>query len=180
MPIFIGVDPGASGGISRITTGHERDPASQHLGRVVTVTITPMPDTPQDIWNSFPKILCHPTFAVLEKVQGYIGPQKTPKGGEPGRQPGSSMFKFGASYGRLQMALTAAGIPFVEVTPQKWQRALGIPPRNKAKETKYQFKKRLKEFAQKLFPFACITQDTADSLLVAEYARRHYYSVMKP
>jgi hypothetical protein len=101
------------------------------------------------------------SFAVLEKVGGYVGEA----------QPGSAAFKFGMSYGALRMALTAAGIPFDEVTPQRWQKTLGVTPREKG-EPKSSFKARLKTKAQSLFPRTSITLKTADALLLAEYCRR--------
>lgn len=36
------------------------------------------------------------------------------------------MFKFGVSYGAIQMALAAREIPFTIVAPQKWKAAVGI------------------------------------------------------
>ena len=69
------------------------------------------------------------------------------------------------------MALTAAGIPFEEVTPVVWQRGLGIPVRKKD-ESRSQFKGRLKAKAQQLFPQVKVTLKTADALLISEYCRR--------
>ena len=170
--VYLGIDPGASGGLAVIAAD--------------AVTAEPMPATERDIWQWFHWY--EPgqrPVAVLEKVGGYVGEA----------QPGSAAFKFGASYGMLKMALIAAGIPFEEVTPQTWQKALGIPPRRKGKrakrlkatkdgpkelysdrleggESKTQWKNRLKAFAQKLFPGAAVTLKTADALLLAEYCRR--------
>lgn len=147
--IFIGVDPGASGGIASISD---------------TAAALAMPSTDADIWNTldihrFGK--ARDAFAVIEKVQGYAGSPTV----------GSAMFKFGASYGGLRMALTAAGIPFEEATPQVWQRGLKIPQRTKA-ESKTAWKNRLKAAAQRLFPGIKVTLATADALLIAEYCRR--------
>jgi Holliday junction resolvasome RuvABC endonuclease subunit len=87
------------------------------------------------------------------------------------KQGVSSTFKFGVGYGGLRMALIAASIPFEEVTPRTWQKALGVVVRKKT-ETKTQFKNRLKAKAQQLFPRESITLKTADALLIAEYCRR--------
>ncbi len=152
--VYLGVDPGANGGLAAVTTSGSFGVAS-------------MPDTERDVWEWFADVKrqfpgCDP-FAVIEKVSGYIGEA----------QPGSAAFKFGASYGGLRMALVAAGIPFEEVTPQKWQKFLGIPPRNnKGGETKTAFKNRLKAKAQQLFPGVKVTLATADALLIMEYCRR--------
>lgn len=151
-PAFIGIDPGVSGGVASIW-GH-------------SVVMEAMPPTEADIFAWFlsqkPREINY--FAVIEKVGGFIK-------GNPA--PGSAMFKFGVGYGGLRMALIACGIPFEEVTPQKWQKALGITPRdNKGNESKSAFKNRLKAKAQQLFPGEKITLAVADALLIAEYCRR--------
>lgn len=151
--LYIGIDPGASGGLACLTPGG--------------VYHTPMPETERDVWdwvNDTPKYRANgsPCFAVIEKVGGYIQGNKL---------PGSAMFNFGRSYGGLRMALIAAGIPFEEATPQRWQKTLGIPSRKKD-ESKGQFKNRLKARAQQLFPSVKVTLATADALLIAEYCRR--------
>lgn len=148
---YLGVDPGASGGIVSI--------------RGNLVAATKMPETEQDVWtlvSSHSHLFGESTFAALEKVGGYVG---------DGGNPGSAMFKFGASYGGLRMALTAARIPFEEVTPQSWQKGLAIPKREKG-ESKTDWKNRLKRKAQQLFPSVEVTLATADALLIAEYCRR--------
>ena len=147
---FIGVDPGASGGLAALN------------GKVIVASA--MPETPQDIRNWVETVIGDETgmFAVLEKVQGYIGVG----------HPGSGMFKFGKSAGWLEMTLVCAGIPYEEVTPQKWQKALGIPKRDAKKESKQDFKRRLRAFAQRLFPNEKVTLATCDALLMAEFARR--------
>lgn len=145
---FIGIDPGASGGMACLEFG--------------VVHCTPMPETEKDIFEWVDDHNHETAFAVIEQVGGYIAGNK---------QPGSAMFKFGQSYGALRMALTAAGIPYELVTPQKWQKFLGIPGRKKT-ESKTQWKNRLKGHAQRLFPKANITLATADAVLLAEYCRR--------
>ena len=42
------------------------------------------------------------------------------------RQGVASMFSFGRTFGALQMALVANGIPHTIVTPQSWKKAAGI------------------------------------------------------
>jgi len=81
----------------------------------------------------------------------------------PGQGVASS-FKFGQGYGSLEMALTAAGIPFERVTPQKWQKALGCLTKGQKNVSKRK--------AQELFPTMKVTHATADALLIAEWGRR--------
>ena len=182
--IYIGIDPGASGGLAEIA--------------IDCTEAIPMPRTEKDIWEWVHWFQAgQKPYAMIEKVSGYIGES----------QPGSRAFRFGQSYGSLRMALIAAGVPFEEVTPQTWQKALGVSPRRKGgkkcdmcsglgtigvrdsvdeqidcprcqnkprlkEESKSQWKNRLKAKAQQLFPKLKITLKTADAILIAEYCRR--------
>lgn len=115
-----------------------------------------------EVW-ALNKVECDwSVHAIVEQVNGYVG---------DGGNPGSAMFKFGSNYGQVLMALTAASVPFETITPARWQRGLGVPPRKKG-ETKSEFKNRLKAMAQRLFPQVVVTLATADALLIAEYCRR--------
>lgn len=95
--LFMGVDPGASGGIAIV----------DHEGRLVFVT--KMPDTERDIYQAISNDV---DYTYIEKVHSFPG------------QGVSSTFKFGVSYGGLRMALIAAGLRFETVTPQRWQATL--------------------------------------------------------
>lgn len=148
LMVYMGIDPGQSGGLAAIAPGG--------------ITLEKMPPTERDTWDwiwsfgGIPNVV-----AIIEKVHSFPG------------QGVSSTFKFGMGFGGLKMALTAAMIPYEEVDPRRWQKALGIPPRKKA-EDKKKFKLRLKAFAQKLFPrVEGITLETCDALLIAEFARRY-------
>lgn len=152
---YVGIDPGASGAVSVLC------PAGP--------TLFPLADlTDLEVWSILDSLGVarsaddRHAFAVIERVGGFIK-------GNPA--PGSAMFKFGCGYGKLLMALTAAGIPFEEATPQAWQKGLAIPPRGK-KEDKGAFKRRLKQKAEQLFPNERVTLATCDALLIAEWCRR--------
>lgn len=144
--MIIGIDPGASGGIA----WHDGERA-----RVVK-----MPATLQDLWelinnirqDSFREGPWAKTTAYLEQVHSMPG------------QGVASSFKFGNGFGHLEMALTAAGIPFVRVSPQKWQGALGCRTGGDKNVSKAR--------AQELFPDLKPTHATADALLIMEYGRR--------
>ena len=83
-----------------------------------------MPETPQEIL-SFLTAYQFNSICYLEKV-----------GGLPG-MGGSSMFNFGKGkgFGHLEMALLCRKIPTVEVTPQKWQKALQLGVKGKKSNT---------------------------------------------
>ena len=153
---FIGIDPGASGacvGIVEEGTIHEI-----RFGKV----------TDADVYK-FLEMLSfnYQCFCTLELV-----------GAMPG-QGVSSLFAFGFNTGKIYGFLIASGIPFEQKVPRSWQKVLGITPRFKPKkgesgveETKPEFKKRLKQKAEQLFPSSKITTDTADAYLIAEFTRR--------
>jgi hypothetical protein len=75
----------------------------------------------------------------------------------------TSAFTFGQSYGFLRGILAASKIPFIEVSPQKWQREMGCMTKGNKNVTK--------QAAQQRWPKLKITHANADSLLIAEYAR---------
>lgn len=150
---FLGIDPGVSGGLAT-------------LGPLDSVA---MPPTEKDIYDWLEdRTSDGETVAVLEKVGGFIP--------NSGGNVGSRMFKFGQSYGFLRGCLTALEIPFQEVTPAVWQRALGVPVvKGEAKGAR---KNRLKALAQRLFPQGRVTLATADALLLAEYCRRWHNGLL--
>ena len=147
----IGIDPGASGGIAVIKSN----------GEVLLHSIGGSTDKQTCKFLKF--VANSPAFAVVEQNTGYVG---------GAGNPGSAMFKFGVSTGKLLGCLTALDIPFSQETPRAWQKVLGIPPRKKT-ESKSQFKRRLRQRAEQLFPkVAGITLATCDAVLIAEFNRR--------
>lgn len=145
--IYIGIDPGASGGIAVVNDS-------------TVIQAVAMPATEADIWkfltgNGQP---APPGVyrAVIEHVWSTPG-----QGGA---------FKFGKSVGTLLGLLTAAGIPFDQILPRIWQKALGVAYPKGATDT---VKKNMtKRRAQQLFPTLTVTHAIADALLLAEYCRR--------
>lgn len=141
----IGIDPGKSGGIAIIE-------GRQLIGHVGLAKLTD-----REVWELLAEN--EPALCVLEKVNA--GPKMASR----------AAFTFGHACGSVRMAVIAAGLRLETVTPQKWQRALGI------KSTQAEFgsaenKKRNKAMAQELFPGIQVTNATADALLIAEYGRR--------
>lgn len=141
----IGCDPGKSGCIAVLLPNG-------------TAKVCKLSETEADIRDFVSRIsdLCFlenwPMFAYVERVSAM------PKQGV------SSTFKFGASYGFLRGLLVALKIPFEEVTPGTWQRALKCLSGGDKNVTKAR--------AQQLFPAMTITHAIADGLLIAEYGRR--------
>ena len=150
MMHFIGIDPGVKGGIAVL----------DEEGKVAF--LEKMPATPHDLWQVMWKIPRR-RFAYLEKVGGYIGDEGE-KGA--GRANGSRMFTFGQNFGWCQMALEGNYIPYELVTPQVWQKSVGITLRKK-EESRSAWKNRLKARAQELFPSERVTLANSDALLIA-------------
>jgi hypothetical protein len=145
--IYIGIDPGAGGGIAFLDEG----PPGK--GWPLGVIAIKMPATEADI---FGLIKDCPGRAVIEHVWSIPG-----QGGA---------FAFGKNVGALLMALTAAKIPFDQALPRRWQKELGVAYPAGATDTE---KKNItKRRAQALFPGVPITHAIADALLIAEYCRR--------
>jgi crossover junction endodeoxyribonuclease RuvC len=138
---YIGIDPGGSGGIAII--------ASDLPASFCEVTHKLKDATERDIWHMLAG--AEPAFAVIEKVHS------SPQMGV------CSAFTFGRSYGFLRGILTASGIPFDEVSPQKWQRAMGCLTKGNKNVSKAK--------AQQLFPHLKVTHAIADALLIARYAQ---------
>jgi len=138
---IIGIDVGKNGAIAWITDG--------------SPCVEKMPETLQDLWELIdligPSRYSSPK-AYIEQV--HSSPQMGVK----------SAFTFGQGFGHLEMALTAAGIPFERVSPQKWQKALGCSTGGDKNVSKRK--------AQELFPAMKCTHATSDALLIAEYGRR--------
>jgi hypothetical protein len=142
----IGCDPGVNGGIAWITDGKP--------------CVEKMPDTLQDLWELIVSISMNAEtggtgiHAYLEQV--HSSPQMGVK----------SAFTFGNGFGHLEMALTAAGIPFTRIRPQVWQKELGCLTKGDKNVTKRK--------AQELFPSMKVTHATADALLIATYGTKQH------
>lgn len=156
---ILAVDPGASGGIVELYPD----------GRVVAYA---MPDD-HDLCEQLREFVINSRIekdqepvCYLELVGGYIGGQSRP-GGNPA--PGAAMFKFGSGYGYIRGLLAAFRIRTVLVRPQTWQ--AGIPGVRGQKDKGLR-KRALKEHAARLFPNVKVTLAIADSLCIADYARR--------
>ena len=145
--ITIGVDPGANGGIAWI----------DYNGKAC---VEKMPDTLQDLWDLICDITSYPQSSIDGRnYKAYIEQvASSPQMGVV------SAFSFGRGYGNLEMALTAAAIPFERVRPQVWQKALGCMTKGDKNVSKRR--------AQELFPDRKITHATADALLIAYYGTK--------
>lgn len=147
MTIYLGIDPGASGALAWLE-GDE-------------LTIRDMPATAQEVaeWLvEFPN-----TRAAIEI------PAAMPN------QSSSTTAKQFRHVGELVGMLTALRISFVEVTPQKWQKAVGVPSKKTTDKVKPSVK-----VAQNRWPLAEFTgprggakDGRADAALIAQWLKSH-------
>jgi len=140
MKLYIGIDPGLSGGVAFVPDSG-------------TPWAHKMPETDRDLIDLLrDSINMFDARATLELV--HSSPQMGVK----------SAFTFGEGYGRLQMVLTALGVPYERVRPAMWQKAMGCLTKGDKNVSKRR--------AQELFPAIKVTHAIADALLIGEYARR--------
>ena len=180
--LFLGIDPGRNGGIARVAPHSALPVVSVGLKRFALY----------DLWVTWFQGHRYDTFAVIER----------PNPGFPGPHHKSDCAKLWGNFTELRALLVAAGIPYREVTAHRWQKVLGIPPREKPRPTNMvkmtltlgkgkttvmhserqteggesygDFKRRLKAHAQKTFPQERVTLAVADAMLIAEFARREH------
>lgn len=142
--IYIGIDPGKTGGITIIDDAN--------------VFVYMMPQTEKDISSLFRGWSARESIALIEQVHAFPG------------QGVTSMFTFGQGYGFLRGCLVAHSIPFTEVTPQKWMSYFGF--KKDRSELPKDYKKRIFQKAQNMYPHTSVALATADSLMIAEYLRQ--------
>jgi hypothetical protein len=153
--IYVGIDPGVSGGIA--WTGPEGAKAER------------MPEAEADVVRLL-AAHAQEAVAVIERVAS------SPQMGV------TSAFTFGRTYGFLRGCLVTLGIPFMEVAPLKWQRALEcLSPAKPSgvvlsaaqkSERQREHKNQTKARAQQLFPHLQVTHAIGDALLLATYCAR--------
>lgn len=141
---MIAIDPGAGGGIAwRNDFG---------------VYAFKMPETIAEIDHLLARVksMEETPIAILEKVGGYM----------PGNS-GPASVKFARHCGHLDALLQTHGFRVIEVTPSKWMRAIGVPP----KMDKTKRKAWIRDAMKKRWPeVEKITNATADALGMLAWA----------
>lgn len=152
--IYVGIDPGAKGALALVgPNGHEVfNFASKH------------DDGPADVSavrriKKLAEESGMPVVVMLEEVGGFIA-------GRPA--PGSAMFNFGTSFGRLQGALEMADIGYRLVRPQVWQKGISRVAGLQGADRK----RALQAEALRLYPALKPTLATCDAILLMDYAKR--------
>ena len=115
MKIYIGIDPGKTGGMCLI---------EDHYVKPIKFN--------DYIHETLQQLTRHTLFAIIENVHSF------PKQGVV------SSFTFGYNYGEWIGMLKALNIPFVRVAPSKWMRYFGTFSKEKSKR-KHEIHKLAKE-----------------------------------
>jgi hypothetical protein len=162
--ITIGVDPGSSSGaIAIVKDGHlsiygMNRKSEQQIEKVFYNVL-------------LDKDLTTQIFAVIERVSPHKGQGLT------------STFKFGVNYGFLRACLVANRIPFRDFTPKEWQKHYSMVRKKTpsrivdgkkipgTKEPDKQWKERLLNVAQNLYPATEIPLFAGDAVLLSHLAK---------
>ena len=143
MKPYLCIDPGASGGWAYQLHG---DGAFMHGGTDELADLCPSTDT----------------TVVVEKVPAFVGPI-----------PASASFKLGYSYGWIVGLWQGRGFKVVLVTPQEWQKTMGVGTKKGGGHTTTEWKNKLKAEAQRRFPLVeKITLKTADAFCLLSHAQQ--------
>lgn len=145
---IMAIDPGQKGAIAWVDANE-------------VCYVENMPDTPYGILDRIRSIrdTCGIEVCYLEDV-GY---------GMPG-QSSSATAKFARHNGHLEMALMSVGVKIVRLTPQKWEKRLGFG--SSKGMSKLEWKRKLKQRSQELFPQFKVTLNNSDALLLLETGRQ--------
>lgn len=145
--LFIGIDPGKSGGIAYIDT-------QSNISGTYPYSDKELIDLCREASISNQEAIC-----CLEKV-----------GARPG-QGVVSMFNFGQCAGYIKGVLESFRIPYQEITPQKWKKEFGL---NSEKAASAEVCRKLFPDIGLLATPRCKKphDGMVEALLMAEYARR--------
>lgn len=144
MKPILCIDPGASGGLA---IGRQDGTIEAYAMRD---GMTEQIDAIRHIAATNPGLM-----AVIEKVGFH----------RPGNSAVSTA-KFARHCGHLEAALYSVGVPFEEVAPGVWMKALGALPADKTAR-----KNAIKETVARRFPHLKVTLKTADALGMLVWAR---------
>ena len=145
MKPILCIDPGASGGLA----------IARHDGSIEAYPMrdgmTGQIDAIRHIAATNPNLT-----AIIEKVGFH----------RPGNSAVSTA-KFARHCGHLEAALYSVGVPFEEVAPGTWMKALGALPADKKAR-----KNAIKENVARRFPHLAVTLKTADALGMLVWAMK--------
>jgi hypothetical protein len=151
MKTYIAIDPGASGGLAVYKNN--------------SVEAYPLPSMNSDelffITDKSAEDAFERFTIVIEDVPKFAG-RMIP-------QSSTATLHFG--YGYLCGHFEARGYRVIKVPPQTWQKTIGIGKKGDLSSS--QWKRKLRDEAQRRFPDLKVTLNTADALLLLDHARQH-------
>lgn len=160
MKYFAGIDPGSSGSMTVL------DEVGKLIGCVRFAKATD-----KEIFEFMSEVsMGGQIFCIKEKVWAMPSTD-----GEGRKMGASTSFTFGENNGFIRGLLVGCQIAYEEFTPQTWQKYFSMKKDKGEAQTDY--KRRLKQKAEELFPSIKITNDMADSILIAEYCRRKHLTL---
>ena len=142
---LLAIDPGASGGLA--WTDAEGITHAEAMPDAMTAIV----DRLRALVADLPGLA-----AVVEKAGWWM----------PGDHPNSAA-KFARHCGQIEAALYALGIPFHDVAPVVWMRALGTLPKEKPER-----KRAIRELMARRYPHLQVTLGTADALGILTWRLR--------
>jgi hypothetical protein len=148
---YIAIDPGASGGVAIYKNKGETKAmplGSMNADALYQMTIEA--DIPADTMT-----------VVIEDVPKFAGRMI----------PSSSTATLHFGYGYLCGHFEARGFRVIKVPPQAWQKTIGIG--KKGDLSSAQWKRKLRDEAQRRYPSIKVSLATADALLLLDHARQH-------
>lgn len=170
-PTLIAIDPGVSGGIAvsigTQTRCHKMPGTQADILTALKSYISGMPE------------LASNCVCYIEQLPKYVGDNV----------PSSTIFVMAENYGFILGVLQTLGVRTITVTPQAWQKALGLGTKGLKKvapgagieersavkrhnqEAKAEWKRKLREHAQRRYPHLAATLATADALLILDYGK---------
>lgn len=152
MDVWIGIDPGASGGMCVLTSDNNVE-----IGDYAKQGIVGYARALRDIMESDITI----KMIAVEKVASMPA------------QGVKSVFSFGERYGELQGMLQTLGLGYDLVRPQLWQKACGVKPKSTKKDIAAVMN-RLYPNAELYGPKGGVMDGRADALGIAHYLRKTY------
>ena len=145
MVTYLAIDPGSAGGIAL----YKKDG---------TVEAHPLPSLTYD---ALAELVVDQYTVVVEDVPKFAGRMI----------PSSSTATLHFGFGYLCGHFEARGYRVIKVPPQTWQKTIGIG--KKGDLSSAQWKRKLRDEAQRRHPALKVTLQTADALLLLDHARQH-------
>jgi len=152
--IFIGIDPGKSGGIASIVCG--------------AAGVSIMDDSIQGILQTIQQILRYQDS--MDRVHVFLEKGQTmPQNG------GVHSYNYGHHNGSIEGILVALKLPYTLIKPQTWMKVMHV-----GTDSKLETKERSVQACRRIFPDLNLTpprcrkphDGMAEALLIAEYGRR--------